>query len=92
MAASPLAYAAIAPAVKQSLVEAFGPEVIVETKRAPGDQLGDKVFVLVVGSRFNGKTDRQRQKAVWDVIRGNLASDQEARVALALVRGTEDVW
>ena len=92
MAANQLSYASVSEAVKQSLLGAFGPDIVVETKKAPGDQLGDKVFVLVVGSRFNGRTPRQRQNDVWKAIRKDLGKEREARVALAMVRGTDDIW
>jgi stress-induced morphogen len=92
LAAAELSYASVSNTLTRSLSEAFGPGVVVETKKAPGDQAGEKVFVLVVSSRFNGKTPRQRQAAVWRVIRQSLGKDREGRVALAMVRGTDDVW
>jgi stress-induced morphogen len=92
MATSELSYASVSNTLTKSLSEAFGPGVVVETKKAPGDQVGEKVFVLVVSSRFNGKSPRQRQNEVWKVIRKSLGRDREARVALAMVRGTDDVW
>jgi len=84
-------YKAVSAAVTAALKAAFGSDALVETEPAPGDALGKKVFVLVVSSRFNGKSAQQKQNLIWKAIRAAL-DGRESRVSLAIARGTDELW
>ena len=69
------------------LRNAFGPNAAVRTD--PGGESG-KVFVRIVSDKFDGRSETQKQKAIWDTLKKEMKEDAQA-VALVLAFGTDQV-
>lgn len=49
-----------------------------------------RVHLKVVSARFNGKSEREKQQYIWDLLRSGLGADAHA-VSLALAYGTDEL-
>ena len=68
------------------LNQAFGPNAAIRTD--PGE--GGTVFVRIVSDKFDGRSESEKQSAIWDKLRSELKEDAQA-VALVLAFGTDQV-
>jgi acid stress-induced BolA-like protein IbaG/YrbA len=71
--------------VKEVLRETFPEDTIEISKGYKG-----RVHVLVVSSKFNDMTDRQKQDFIWEILKAELEDEVQA-VSLALVYGTDEL-
>lgn len=79
-------YAEVAPKV----VEALRPAFLHDTIATREGYLG-RAHLLVVSSRFNGMTERQKQDLLQDILQAELGSDAEP-VTVLVVYGTDELW
>jgi stress-induced morphogen len=80
-------YAAIDQQARQVLREAFGPEDIVI--RADEGHYG-KVYITLVSPYFDGKTGRDKQDEIWNVLRDKMGPDAQ-NIALVLALGADQI-
>jgi stress-induced morphogen len=68
------------------LGKAFGPNAAIRTDEGEGGT----VFVRIVSDKFDGLTEKEKQDAIWDLLRGELKEEAQA-IALVLAFGTDQV-
>ena len=49
-----------------------------------------RVHVKIVSNRFNGKSEREKQAFIWEMLKEKLGADAQA-VTLATVYGTDEL-
>ncbi len=86
MTAQTFAYETTAPKVISALRKAFGENTVIATNEG---YLG-RVHVKVVSPWFDGKTERQKQEFLWDVLKTELGEEAQA-VSLAVGYGIEEL-
>ena len=78
-------YAKESRRVVSALREVFPHDTI-----ATDEGYNGRVHVKVVSERVNGKSEREKQQMVWDLLRQKLGPDAEA-VSLAVAYGTDEL-
>lgn len=79
-------YQALAPMVKKALVDAFPNGTFVDVSEG----YRGRVDVVVVSEGFSGRSEREKQELVWDVIRRELDAEAQG-VGLVVTYETEDL-
>lgn len=86
MTAPTFTYTDHAETVKNALRKAFGDNTTIVTNEG---YLG-RVHVKIVSEQLNGKTERQKQEYLWDILRTELKDEAEA-VSLVVGYGTDEL-
>jgi len=71
--------------VKEALRAAFPQDTI-----ATDEGYNGRVHVKVVSERLNGRSEREKQGMIWDILRDTLGPDAQA-VSLAMAYGTDEL-
>jgi stress-induced morphogen len=72
--------------VKDALENAFGPNAAIRTEEG----WRGRVHVKIVSSAFDGKSEEEKQRMVWDELLRRLGSEAQA-VALVLAYGLDEL-
>ena len=79
-------YPQVSQRVRDTLRDAFGPNVAVHTDE--GEHGG--IFVKVVSDQFDGLNEREKQDRIWNILRERLGFESEA-IALVLAVGLDQI-
>jgi stress-induced morphogen len=71
--------------IKESLRLEFPHDTI-----ATDEGYNGRVHLKIVSEAFNGRSEREKQQMIWDILRRRLGSDAQA-VSLALAYGTDEL-
>ena len=82
----PFDYAPVSAEVRETLREAFGPNVAIRTEEGEAGQ----VYVRLVSDCFDDMGEREKQKLIWDTLRRELGPRSQA-VALVLAFGMDQI-
>jgi len=85
MVADAFDYTSIAEKVEKVVRAAF-PNASIETEKA----YQGRVRLKIVSKDFNGMTEEEKQRIIWDVLRSELGTDSPY-VSLALVYGMDEI-
>lgn len=66
-------------------------------KRFPFDTIATevtylgKIHIKIISEKFNNKTERQKQKIVWNILKKELNIEEIQLISLALAYGTDEL-
>ena len=78
-------YRAESGRIKEALRQVFPHDTI-----ATDEGYNGRVHLKIVSEAFNGRSEREKQQMIWDILRSRLGADAQA-VSLAMAYGTDEL-